>query len=249
LNYKHLAIFAVVGIGAAYFIITFFPVIQNFVAPKTLAQQRADLYWDKYCTTYDIDPIKCASLRAQQESINTATQEEAARQALIRQQQQEAQRLEAERLSEQERLAAEQEAARLQAIADKEEAERQALAAAKLAKQMDLATPKEGYIEITAAKLDSDGTSSVTIHNLIPNTCNGKNWCNIVVIDKIFVNGEQTRWARASQNFVILAEGFDNGWGYSTMPFTNKTYDSGTIRIEGYEKDTSQRIFAEYRVR
>ena len=215
---------------------------------QALAEQQAYLNWKKSCAAQGIDDFRCESLWKEQQAINDAKRELDLQQAAINEQK----RLEAEQEAAAEAQAAAREAARLEQLEREQEALKQKqLAEQEAARQAylkALATPKVGYIEITAATLDPSGISTVTIHNLLPNTCYGANWCDIVVIDSIYVNGEKTEWKRASQNFVILAGQSGKGveWSYTTMPFVNESHDSGTIRIEGYSKDDSQRIFAEF---
>lgn len=192
--------------------------------------------------------MKCESLWNEQQALDEAKRRLDSQQAAINEQK----RLEAEQAAAAKAQAEAEEVARLEQMAKEQEALKQKqLAEQEAAKQAylaGLAQPKEGFIEITAAVLDPSGIDTATIHNLLPNTCSGANWCNIVVIDSVYVNGDKTQWQRATQDFVILAGQSANGgeWSYATVPFTNHEHESGTVRVEGYVKDTKQRIFAEY---
>jgi len=126
-------------------------------------------------------------------------------------------------------------------VMSEEEYAREQAAAEKAAKQQDLATPKSGFISIAAASLTAGSHSSVTVHNLLPNTCSGANWCNNVIIDYVYFNGQQMKWEHFPHWNLMADDSY-------TQNFYGVTENSGIIRVTGHVSDSGQQIFAEYPV-
>ena len=207
---------------------------------QALSELQAQLSWKKTCAVRNIDDLKCESLWKEQQALSEAKRELQLQQAAV----DEKRRLEAEQEAAFVAKAAAEEAALQQQIAQQQEALRQQTLAeqkaAKLAYQKDLATPKAGYTEIKSGTLNVGSASSVTIHNVLPNNCNGANWCNNVTINNVFVDGIKMKWHGAADHWNLMAED-----SYSKM-FYGVTNTSGTIRVVGHFEQ--QMIFAEYKV-
>lgn len=204
---------------------------------QALYEQQAYLTWKKTCAAQNIDDFRCQSLWNEQQELNEAKKELESQQAAINEQK----RLEAEQAAAAEAQAAEEEATRQQLIAQQQEALRQQQLAEKEAQKQaylqSLATPKAGYIEITSADLNVGSASSVTIHNLHPNTCNGANWCNNVTIDYVYVDGVKMTWHGANPWNLMAEDSY-------TKNFYGATDSDGVVRVTGHYG--SQVVFAEY---